>query len=86
MEYSAEYSRASEKYLDKQTKDVQKRILDAVDELPDGDVKKLQGRDGYRLTVGGYRVLFEYTDRQTNEGKTIIDVLMIGPRGDIYKK
>jgi len=86
MAYSAEYSRASEKYLDKQTRDVQKRILDAVDDLPDGDVKKLQGRDGYRLTVGGFRVLFDYTDRQTDDGKAIIDVLMIGPRGDIYKK
>jgi mRNA interferase RelE/StbE len=86
MEYSAEYSRAAEKYLDKQTRDVQKRILDAVDELPNGDVKKLQGRDGYRLTVGGYRILFEYTDRKTDDGEIIIDVLMIGPRGDIYKK
>ena len=43
MEYSAEYSRASEKYLDKQTREVQKRILDAVDELPSGDVKNFKG-------------------------------------------
>ena len=34
------------------------------------NVKKLQGRDGYRLRVGDYRVIFE--------------VLDVGPRGGIY--
>jgi mRNA interferase RelE/StbE len=80
MGYDANYSRAAEKYLDSQTPQTQKRIMDAIDDLPAGDVKKLQGRKGYRLTIGGFRVLFDYSDNST------VDVLAIGPRGDIYKK
>ena len=86
MEYSAEYRRAAEKYLDSQTRSTQTRIMDAVDALPKGDVRKLQGREGYRLTVGGFRVLFDYTDKLTIDGKIIVDVIAIGSRGDIYKK
>ena len=80
MAYRPQYSRNAEKYLDAQTKSVQRRIMDAVDKLPKGDVSKLQGREGYRLTIGGFRVLFDYLE------DNIIDVIAIGPRGDIYKK
>ena len=80
MGYDAQYSRAAEKYLDSQPKTVQIRIMDAIDNLPEGNVKKLKGREGYRLTIGGFRVLFDYIDNST------VDVITIGPRGDIYKK
>ena len=80
MAYSVKYSKSAEKYLDAQSKSLQKRIIDAVDELPAGDVRKLQGRQGYRLTIGGFRVLFDYIDKST------IDVITIAPRGDVYKK
>jgi mRNA interferase RelE/StbE len=80
MAYKPQYSRNAEKYLDSQTTSTRKRIMDAVDKLPDGDVIKLQGREGYRLTVGGFRVLSDYLE------DNIIDVIAIGPRGDIYKK
>ena len=60
--------------------------MDAVDALPHGNVIKLQGRSGYRLTVGSYRVLFEYTDEIDEDGLQVIDVFLIGPRGDVYKK
>ena len=80
MGYDIKYSRASEKYLDIQTNTTRKRIMDAIDDLPNGDVIKLKGRSGYRLTVGGFRVLFDY------ENDTTIDVVTIAPRGDVYKK
>ena len=80
MGYSVTYSRAAEKYLDSQTQSTKKRIMDAIDDLPRGDIRKLIGRDGYRLTVGGYRVLFDYVDN------AVIDVVTIAPRGDVYKK
>lgn len=41
-------------------------------------VTKLQGRDGYRLRVGDWRVIF------TAEGD-VLAILEIGTRGDIYK-
>ena len=44
------------------------------------NIKKLRGRDGYRLRIGGYRAIYEI------EGETInVLVLDAGPRGDIYK-
>jgi mRNA interferase RelE/StbE len=43
-----------------------------------GDVKKLQGRDGYRLRIGDYRAIFEIVNGE-------VVVLDVGTRGDIYK-
>ena len=42
------------------------------------NVKKLQGRDGYRLRVGDWRVIFD-------QDGVVLDVLQIGPRGCIYE-
>jgi mRNA interferase RelE/StbE len=41
------------------------------------NVKRLKGRDGLRLRIGDWRVIF-HEDRET------IDVLIIGPRGSVY--
>ena len=46
--------------------------------LPKGDVKALQGKGGYRLRIGDYRVIFNNIDN-------IIFIRMIGNRGQIYK-
>ena len=54
--------------------------MDVIDDLPNGDVIRLRGRNGYRLTVGGFRVLFDYISDST------IDVVTIAPRSDVYKK
>ena len=58
------------------------RIIKALDKLseepPQGDIKALAGRDGYRARVGGYRILFQIA------GDHIV-VLSIGARGDVYK-
>ena len=86
MGYSSDYRKSARKYLDTQSLSARLRIMNAVDKLPEGDVIKLQGREGYRLTVGGYRVLFRYTGETDDEGNEIIDITYIGPRGDVYKK
>jgi mRNA interferase RelE/StbE len=41
------------------------------------NVKKLQGRAGFRLRVGNWRVIFD-------ENGDVLDVLEIGSRGSIY--
>ena len=41
------------------------------------NVRKLQGRDGYRLRVGDWRVIFD-------EDGNVLAILEIGPRGGIY--
>jgi len=75
---NANYSKQADAYLDRQTEKQAERIRKAVDFLPNGDVKKLIGIDGYRLRVGGVRVLFK------RDGDTI-HVIRIDNRGDAYK-
>jgi len=63
----------------------QKRIVAKVKEVavdpyaPNNNLTKLQGRDGYRLRVGVWRVIYELQDE-----RLVMLVLDMGPRGDIY--
>lgn len=73
------YSKKAEKFLRKQDKLTQRRIVEAISKLPaSGDIRKLQGAEGYRLRVGNFRVLFDVNG-------LIIDIIEIGNRGQIYK-
>ena len=62
----------------------QKRIVAKVKEVavdpyaPNNNLTKLQGRDGYRLRVGDWRVIYELQDE-----RLVMLVLDMGPRGDI---
>jgi mRNA interferase RelE/StbE len=44
------------------------------------NAKKLQGRDGYRLRVGDWRVIYE-----VNKKEITIIVLKVAPRGEVYR-
>lgn len=44
------------------------------------NAKKLQGRDGYRLRVGDWRVIYE-----VNKKEVTIIVLKVAPRGEVYR-
>lgn len=71
-----------EKFIRKQDKPTQLRIVKAVKELPNGDVKKLKGYENLlRLRVGDIRVIFE---KQDEEYRMIL--IDIGNRGQIYNK
>ena len=73
------YSRKAVKFLKKQDKIVQRRLVTAISKLPlEGDIKKLQNTDGYRLRIGNFRVLFDVNG-------TIVDIIDIGNRGQIYR-
>lgn len=72
------YSKQAVKFLSKQNKIVQKRIIDAINKLPSGDVRKLQGRTGYRLRVGNFRIIFDTSGN-------ILYIEEIDNRGQIYK-
>lgn len=74
-----QYSKQAIKFLNKQSKQTKDRIVEAINLLPSGDVKKLQGTNNYRLRIGDFRVIFDL-------GGNIIFVLRIGNRGEIYKK
>lgn len=79
--YDIKLTKKAEKFIRKQDKDIQKRIIKAVSELPEGDIKRLKGMNEiYRLRIGDFRVLFE-----KNNKEFIIIVIDIGNRGQIYK-
>lgn len=73
------------KFLAKQEKKIQERILTAINTHlskypPDGDLKHMEGHKGlYRLRVGTYRILFRYDD-----DLKYCYVEVIGNRGDVY--
>jgi mRNA interferase RelE/StbE len=70
------------KYLSKLDFSVKERISKALIKLslepPQGDIKSMSGKYGYRLRIGKYRALF---DVECNE----IVVYDIDLRGQIYK-
>lgn len=72
------YSKQAVKFLGKQDKITQKRIVSAINNLPNGDVKKLQGRTGFRLRVGNFRIIFDHYGN-------ILYIEKIDNRGQIYK-
>ena len=80
--YDIELLKNVEKFIRKQSKDTQKRIVMAIYKLPEGDVKKIKGFENYyRLRVGDIRIVFEKED-----DKLKIIVIDIGNRGQIYNK
>jgi mRNA interferase RelE/StbE len=84
--YKIEYSKTAIKKLNKSPKNLVKRIQDKLTEIaknPYGDnpnLKKLVGREGYRLRIGDWRIIYEI-----NNDKIVILVLDIDTRGGIYK-
>lgn len=72
------YSKQSIKFLKKQDIETRRRLVSAIEMIPLGDVKKMQGRSGYRLRVGEFRILFDINGN-------IMRIEKIGSRGDIHK-
>jgi mRNA interferase RelE/StbE len=60
-----------------------RRKIDQLAQNPhaaNANLMKLAGREGFRLRVGDWRVIYELDDQQR-----ILSVLAIGPRGSIYE-
>ena len=84
MNYRYNIRKKAMKFIQKQEKKQQKRILKAIYALPNGDVCKMSGEENlYRMRVGGYRVLFEMNAEAAFV--TLIDVTDADNRGQIYK-
>lgn len=75
------YSKTFEKKFSKYDRKLQEKIFNAIQNLPDGDVKKLAGNETppvYRVRVSKYRILFYMNEEE-------IKILKVDSRGDIYK-
>lgn len=89
MVYEIQYTKVSDKFF-KSHEDVRKRYEDAVKELLIGehpetiDVKRIKGKrnDYYRIRIDGYRVVYAIINGKI----VVIDTILAGSRGDIYKK
>lgn len=77
------YSKAANKALTRLPTNERKRVIAKVEQYAAdpasqaSNVKKLQGRAGYRLRVGDWRVIFDEDD-------SVIDIEAIASRGSIY--
>jgi mRNA interferase RelE/StbE len=83
--YQIVYKKKAIKSLEKMPGDIAARFKAAFYAIADGqqahlDIKSLEGLDGYRLRIGGYRAVYEL-----DNGRLIVTVFNIGSRGDIYK-
>jgi len=75
------YSKTFEKKFATYDRKLQEKIFAAVQNLPNGDVKRLQSDDVppvYRLRVSKYRVLFLMDE-------TTMSILKVDSSGDVYK-
>lgn len=84
--YQIVISKDALKKLRKMPRNVAKTILDKLDDLAldpfaeNNNVKKLVNRDGYRLRIGDWRVIYIVDDDIIQ-----IHVIKIAPRGEVYE-
>ncbi|HEY1683964.1 MAG TPA: type II toxin-antitoxin system RelE/ParE family toxin [Tepidisphaeraceae bacterium] len=84
--YKIEYSRSALKSLRRLPRNLAETIRQKINALATdpfahhANAMKLQGREGYRLRVGDWRVLYEI-----RKDRLVILVLDIKPRGGAYQ-
>lgn len=81
--YNIVIRKKAKKFIDKLPLNEKKRIVKAIERLPEGDdIKKLQGFDHImRLRVGTYRILYT-----VDNGELVVTVIDAASRGQIYKE
>lgn len=86
MSYRVTYSPEARKTLKKLQPKLALRIHAKLEEVAaapyaqHNNVTKLQGREGYRLRVGDWRVIYHLHD-----DRLVLDAVEIGSRGGIYQ-
>ena len=83
--YRIEFRRKAIKDLHRLSRQDQRRIADAIDQLaknprPPGSTQ-LRNRDGWRIRVGTYRVLYTIEDE-----RLLVLVVKIGHRREVYRE
>jgi mRNA interferase RelE/StbE len=58
---------------------IEQKMLQLEDDPRPIDCKKLRGRDGFRVRVGNYRIIYEVKDKIL-----VVVILKVGHRKDIY--
>ena len=89
VSYQIQYTKAADKFFQTH-EDVREAFKGAINELLVGehpesvDVKKIKGKknDYYRIRLGGWRVVYAVINGKI----VVIQTLLAGARGDVYKK
>jgi len=81
--YKIIIKKKAKKFIDKLPVNERKRVVRAIEQLPNGeDIKKLKGHsDLLRLRVGEYRIIYT-----VDNGELIIYIIDAGNRGEIYNR
>lgn len=81
--YKVILTKKAEKQLDKLSDDIANPLLEALNMLSENPrpigFKKLRGREGCRIRVGKYRVIYDIFDKEL-----MVEVIVLGHRKDIY--
>ena len=82
--YTVVITKSVQKQLSKLPGDIadqlETRMLQLEDNPRPFGCEKLKGRDGYRIRVGNYRIIYEIQDNIL-----VVTILKVGDRKDIYK-
>ena len=70
-----QYSKQAIKFLERQDAVTRRRLVNAINSIPNGDIKK----SSYRLRAGDFRIIF---DKSGN----ILYIEKIDSRGQVYKR
>jgi mRNA interferase RelE/StbE len=84
MSYTILILRRAQKELAGLSSDAYQNVVEAIQDLcreprPPG-CRKLTGRDGWRIRVGDYRLIYEIAD-----DRKVVTVLHVRHRRDVYK-
>lgn len=73
----------AKKFIDRLPMNEKRRIVEAIERLPDGeDIKRLKGHaDLLRLRVGEYRIIYT-----VDNGELVVCIIDAGSRGEIYRR
>lgn len=84
MTYKVAILRRAQKELGALPGETYARVRDAIGGLGEQPrplgCRKLMGRDGWRIRIGDYRVVYEIDD-----GGQVVTVLHVGHRRDVYR-
>ncbi len=86
MAYTIAFTKQAIKTMQKMPSTTAQLIRQKISQIAEdpfashANVTKLQNREGYRLRVGDWRVIYEI-----QQDKVIILVLKIGLRGEVYR-
>lgn len=81
--YSLNYSESAKKQFKKLPRDIQQRLLSALERIrirPEIFVERLIGIPYYKFRVGDYRIILDI-----EQNKLLILIIKIGHRKNVYK-